>query len=426
MSTSQLTVCVRELQRLLDPEELIRLARECGLTKRLRVCRPENLLWTFIAGMSSRKTDTLADLQRVFIAQTGKSVEYKAFYERIAHEMFPEFLRLVLERAMNMLALRSLRARRGSLRKFKDILAHDGSSFAVQDALEAVFPGRFTKVSPAAVEMHCTYSLLDGQPTAVTIAPDREAERPFLPDPAELSGMLLLIDRGYVSREYFAELEQHGASFVCRAKSNLNPKILRVHEGLSERAIGRHFKDVRLPKRTVDFQAEFGTGKNRFVGRVVAFYVKKKRKHVLLITNLPADEAPADEIAEIYRLRWQEELFFKEIKSFTNLRKFQTANPAIAEALIWATMLTVMLRRHLAFRACAAIPDQMAAPFRVAAAGWLFMTEIAREALQGTAGTFRRAVARALEYIVQVGRRSNPNRDDSFKRLELEPCNVGA
>jgi hypothetical protein len=376
--------------------------------------------------MGSRKTDTLADLQRVFIAQTGRSVEYKAFYERIAHEKFPEFLRLVLERAMNTLSLRSLHARKGFLRKFKDIRAHDGSSFAVHDALKAVFPGRFTKVSPAAVEMHCTCSLLEGQPAAVTIAPDCEAERPFLPAPEELAGMLLLIDRGYVSKDYFADLDAHGASFVCRAKSNLNPKIVQVHEGLSVRAIGKHFKDVRLPKRTVDFRAEFGAGKDRFVGRVVAFYVKKKRKHVLLITNLPADEAPAETVAEIYRLRWQEELFFKEAKSFTNLRKFQTANPVIAEALIWATMLTVMLRRHLAFRACAALPEQMPAPFRVAAAGWIFMTDIAREALQGTAGAFRNAVARAFKYIAKIGRRSNPKRMDSFRRLGLEPCYVEA
>ena len=68
----------------------------------------------------------------------------------------------------------------------------------------------------------------------------------------------------------------------------------------------------------------------------------------------------------------------------------------------------------------------MAAPLRVAAAGWLFMSEIAKEAIQGTRITFRLVVAWALDYIARIGRRSNPKRDDSFKRLGLEPCYVAA
>ena len=52
-----------------------------------------------------------------------------------------------------------LEPRAGSpLARFDDIVIHDGSSFALKASLRGVFPGRFTTVDPAAVELHATLS----------------------------------------------------------------------------------------------------------------------------------------------------------------------------------------------------------------------------------------------------------------------------
>ena len=42
--------------------------------------------------------------------------------------------------------------------RFKDIVIHDGSSFALKPVLRTAFPERFTTLGPAAVEVHATYS----------------------------------------------------------------------------------------------------------------------------------------------------------------------------------------------------------------------------------------------------------------------------
>jgi IS4 transposase len=55
-----------------------------------------------------------------------------------------------------------------------------------------------------------------------------------------------------------------------------------------------------------------------------------------LCTNLGRSTYPPPLVAKLYGFRWQIELLFKEWKSYANLREFDTANPNIAEGLIWA------------------------------------------------------------------------------------------
>ena len=73
--------------------------------------------------------------------------------------------RQVLCHLVSSLAMRVLEPIPGSvLSRFDDILLQDGSSLAVHDALAHRFPGRFTAVSPAAVELHVTMSLFEDRP----------------------------------------------------------------------------------------------------------------------------------------------------------------------------------------------------------------------------------------------------------------------
>jgi hypothetical protein len=98
---------------------------------------------------------------------------------------------------MSQLTVPILEGKSRHLKRFSDIVVQDGSSFALNDALSEIYPGRFTKVSPAAVEVHCTYSLYKGQATNFGVAPDKDAERTYLPAPDSLRGKLILFDRGY-------------------------------------------------------------------------------------------------------------------------------------------------------------------------------------------------------------------------------------
>lgn len=134
-------------------------------------------------------------------------------------------------------------------------------------------------------------------------------------------------------------------------------------------------------------------------------------------TNLPADEFPADVVAATYRLRWQVELFFKECKSYTKLKKFQTADPHIAEGLIWGSMLAVLLRRHLSHSANEA-KGTRSAPFVAAAVSWMIFRELGKTCLKGRR-FFRRAIEEALAMLRQVASRTNPKRRTPFEELGI-------
>jgi hypothetical protein len=52
----------------------------------------------------------------------------------------------------------------------------------------------------------------------------------------------------------------------------------------------------------------------------------------------------------IYRCRWQVELLFKELKLNTNWKRFATAQMAIADGLVWTSLLALIMRRSTALQ----------------------------------------------------------------------------
>ena len=52
-------------------------------------------------------------------------------------------------------------------------------------------------------------------------------------------------------------------------------------------------------------------------------------------------------VGQLYRLRWQVELMFKEWKSYANLHAFDTNNAGIAQGLIWTAISASILKRYL-------------------------------------------------------------------------------
>src|SRR5258708_31720455 len=135
----------KQLMATLGEAEVLQVARESRWLRRLRDVTPLALVVACLSTLGASKATWIADIVRTFNAFTGLSIRYKPFHNQLRKAAFPEFMRRLLERTLEKLKRPVLCPGLGSkLGKFRDILLHDGSSFAPKDRLNRECPGPFT------------------------------------------------------------------------------------------------------------------------------------------------------------------------------------------------------------------------------------------------------------------------------------------
>jgi len=341
---------------VLSDSMLDAVARRSRFVRRERVVSAASLFWAFMVTLGAQPMEYISDVLRTLNAQRGLALRYKPFWNRLAQPAFCRFMKAMFTILCREMVEQVLTSAKGSVSAyFSDILLDDGSSFAVARGLRGVFPGRFTKLTPAAVELHAHMSLRTGTPCHVVLAPDKEGERQFLPPAHTLPRRSLsLRDRGYVDLDYFEALAEAEAFLICRTTTSLNPTIVRVLGGLPKRAgrkwEGQPLQTLRRSKlrRDLDLLVSWPRKHGPALQlRIVIRYVREKKSWTWLLTNLPPDFT-AENIAQLYRLRWQIELLFKDWKSYANLHALQSEHPAIVEGFIWASLCAAFLKRSVA------------------------------------------------------------------------------
>ena len=126
---------------------------------------------------------------------------------------------------------------------------------------------------------------------------------------------------------------------------------------------------------------------------------------------------PLELVGKLYRFRWQVELCFKEWKSYANLHRFDTANPHIAEGLIWASLCAALLKRFLAHATQSITLGLPVSTRRVAMRVRHVIGAIFTALLDGGRG-LRRSIRIAVEYLAVHGLRAHPKRDRLKGRLQ--------
>ena len=167
----------------------------------------------------------------------------------------------------------------------------------------------------------------------------------------------------------------------------------------------------------LDMTVCFTTRRKAFECRLVVHpNLRRDDSPRYLITNLDPDIFSPEQVSDGYRLRWQVELLFKEWKSHSNLRAFDTANPNIAEGLVWASLCAATLKRY-----CAHITERIA---RVAMSTRIVakcirhvLTDVLYD-LMHHPQRLQSSVEVAIEYLSTNARRAHPKRDQITGRLK--------
>lgn len=154
-------------------------------------------------------------------------------------------------------------------------------------------------------------------------------------------GSILAIDRAYIDYCWWNELDENGIYFVSRTKTNLNIFVVGQHKD-------RKLEPGILSDEIVIFGDYFAMKKYPNKLRMVRYWDKENKKEYIYLTNNL--ELTAKQIADIYKERWQIELFFKWIKQNLKIKTFLGTSRNAVLSQIWIAMIYYLLLAYIKFQ----------------------------------------------------------------------------
>lgn len=206
----------------------------------------------------------------------------------------------------------------------------------------ALFPWAWWQGQFAAVKLHTLLDLRGNLPAWCLVTEVTFADQKTLAHLPAMPGAFIIMDRGYLDFPRLARLAGGGARFVVRAKARLRFRVLESRP--VDKTTGlRCDQSIALRGRY---------SRHAFVSplRRVGVRDEATKRSLVLLTNDFA--LSAQTIGELYRRRWQVELFFKWIKQHLRVRTFFGRTPnAVQVQKIWtaicAYLLTAIARKQL-------------------------------------------------------------------------------
>ena len=226
----------------------------------------------------------------------------------------------------------------------RNLYAHDSFGIELEQTVYAfdsttidlclsLFPWATFRKTKAAVKAHTLLDLRGEIPCWVHVTPASVHDVNVLDRlPVEL-GSFYLMDRGYLDFERLFTMHRSGAFFVTRAKSNTRYRRLYSHQ--VDKSAG-----LRCDQ-TVVLTGFYARKDYPDKLRVVKVVDPESGKRVAFLTNNFI--LPAQTVADLYRLRWRVELFFKWIKQHLRIKAFFGTSENAVKTQIWIVISVYVL-----------------------------------------------------------------------------------
>jgi hypothetical protein len=342
--------------QLFTREEVEQLAVASGFSQReAKQIRPfEFVLCCVLACMVEAKRG-FASVWRLLAAGAGVQVARSAVTQRYGPGS-AALMEALFSRAVQRLPQPDHPELLEKLKKFKQVLAQDGSVVQLAAVLKKLFPATRTNSMEAAGKVHATADVVHRRILAVTLTGERDSELQQARDHGIEPGTLYIRDLGYTCYDEFASMIAEEADLLMRLKENANPLVLRVRHGVvgPRRSEGMKFKDLAFCRTqdTFDLDARFTSFDGSTTDlRVVGRYNAETDKYHCYVTTLPPETFSVEELAVLYSLRWVIELLFKLAKSSCHLDHLDTGNPDAIRTHIYASLLAATVLSAVVYAA---------------------------------------------------------------------------
>ena len=265
----------------------------------------------------------LEKIKRSTISDANNRVPYEV-YERLFYAM--------LKKCHNLTQTTQF--------KFKNPLYALDSS--IIDVCLSLFDWAKFRRTKGGLKLHCLLDLKTQIPAFNVITTAKESDvkvaknNPF----PLISDSIVTFDRAYIDFSLFQDYEEAGVFFVTRTKENLRFEFLGQQDIPHKK--GLQFDHIVRIKSPIQ--------RKRFPGnlRLVGYFDHEKNKTYLFLTN--NFSLAAITIAQIYKARWNIELFFKWIKQNLKIKTFLGTSKNAVLSQIWVAMIYTLLLAYIKFQ----------------------------------------------------------------------------
>jgi len=197
----------------------------------------------------------------------------------------------------------------------------------------SLFPWARYGTRQAGVRVHTLLDLRGNIPSFLYISDAKTGELAVFDQLIFEPGSFYVMDRGFIDFARLYRLHQERAYFVIRARSNLQYQRLESH-AIDKSSGLRCDQTIALTGQhsTTDYPQRL---------RRVKFYDAKHDKRLVFLTN--NSDLPALSITQLYRCRWQIELFFKWIKQHLRIKAFFGTSENAVKTQVWIAITVYVL-----------------------------------------------------------------------------------
>lgn len=230
------------------------------------------------------------------------------------------------------------------IREARELYAHEELDVQLEETVYALdstvvdlclslFPWAPHERSKAAIKMHTLLDLRGSIPSFVVITPGRISDVSVLDHLPLEAGAFYIMDRGYI---HFARLYRFvlaAAFFVVRARVNMQYRRRYSHP--VDRTTG-----LRCDQ-TIILTGKSSTSEYPIPARQVRYFDAEHNLHLSILTNNFA--LPALTITQLYKGRWNVELFFKWIKQHLRVKNFYGTSANAVKTQLWVALIVYLL-----------------------------------------------------------------------------------
>jgi hypothetical protein len=259
----------------------------------------------------------------------------------------------------------------GWLNLFNRVNVKDSSKFDLPSKLKDMLPGFGGSASEAGACIQYEFELKTGHINDLTITP---ANRPDSKDAlatmgSVMKGDLTIRDLGYFVLKYFATAEKAEAFFLSRLHAKINVYVMKgndfeelnfvqLYHMMKKNHIDRLEKEVyigkdeKLPVRLIielmpdevfNLRMQKVNKNNKKKGYQTSKDYSNRARFNLFISNIPLKKIDGEDLAKIYKIRWQIELVFKIWKSIFGLDNITPMKYERLMCTLYARLLLVMI-----------------------------------------------------------------------------------